>query len=147
MPLQIDPSWNIVQSFSAKHHVPCYRFYPNKLKGEGFFITCLQKNNGGSDRSLSSKQKPEMLSKNEIEIIKEWIDPNAQLYLFRHKEDIIVVPEGFENIVPLLQDHFYLRQVGITIGKLATTARKRNSSPSIPSPSVPFLTSQLQQYR
>ena len=40
--LSVDEAWNIVQSFTPKHHAACYRFYPDKLKGEGFFIAFLQ---------------------------------------------------------------------------------------------------------
>ena len=117
LPLQVDPSWNIVQSFSTKHQAPCYRFYPDKLKGEGFFLACLQKKDGGS-AAYSSKQKAERLSKNELQLIKNWIDPGLPLHLFRHKEDVMAVPAGFENIIPLLQDRLYLRQAGINVGKL-----------------------------
>ena len=35
-PLQLREEWNIVQTFSMQHKVPGYRFYPDKLKGEGF---------------------------------------------------------------------------------------------------------------
>ena len=47
-----------------------------------------------------------------------WIDPDIPLHLFRHKEDVIAVPQGFEGIIPLLQDRLYLRQAGVTAGKL-----------------------------
>ncbi len=43
--IKIDPSWEIVETKSLKHQVPGYRFYPYKLKGEGFFIACFQQRN------------------------------------------------------------------------------------------------------
>ncbi|HYE53462.1 MAG TPA: RNA methyltransferase, partial [Chitinophagaceae bacterium] len=116
--LAVDPSWNIVESFSPKHKVPCYRFYPDKVKGEGFFLACLQKNEGGQ-AVTTSRQKTEKLSKHELQWVNEWIVPGIPAHLFRHKDDIIAVPPGFETIIPLLQDRLYLRQAGITIGKIA----------------------------
>lgn len=121
LPLAIDESWNIVQSFTPQHKSACYRFYPDKLKGEGFFIACLQKN-AGAELSHSSKQKTPKLSKAEQQAVSGWIDPGAPLHLFRHKEDVIAVPQSFEPYIPLLQEQLYLRQAGITLGKLVNNA-------------------------
>lgn len=118
-PLQIDPLWNIVASHSPKHRIPCYRFYPDKVKGEGFFLACLEKKNGNGSNPYSIKKKTEKLSKNETSFVKEWIDADASLHLFRHKEDVIAVPANFDTIIPVLQEHLYLRQSGITVGKFA----------------------------
>ena len=44
--LTIKKEWNIVETQSMHHNLFGYRFYPDKLKGEGFFIACLQKKEG-----------------------------------------------------------------------------------------------------
>jgi NOL1/NOP2/fmu family ribosome biogenesis protein len=119
--LAVDDAWNIVQSFTSKHSAACYRFYPDKVKGEGFFIACLQKHDGG-DASYSTKQKSQKLSKSEQQAVSGWIDAAEGLHLFRHKEDVIAVPRSFEPFIPLLQDALYLRQAGITLGKLVNNA-------------------------
>lgn len=118
LPLTVDPDWGIVESYSTKHKVPCYRFYPDKVKGEGFFLACLQKEDGETEASYSARQKTERLSKNELQSVAGWIVPHAPVHLFRHKEDVIAVPQGFETVIPLLQERLYLRQAGITMGKL-----------------------------
>lgn len=117
--LNIDKDWNIVQSFTKKYNVPCYRFYPDKLKGEGFFLSCLRKTGGEEEAAYRSKQKTEKLSKTDQQAVAEWIEPGIPLHLFRHKDDVIAVPQGFEQLIPLLQERLYLRQAGITIGKMA----------------------------
>ncbi|HYF30825.1 MAG TPA: RNA methyltransferase [Chitinophagaceae bacterium] len=122
LPLSVDASWNIVESFSPKHHAACYRFYPDKLRGEGFFLTCLRKQEGNGTTGPATRQKAEKLSKPELELTQHWIDPAVPLHLFRHKEDVIAVPTGFEQIIPILQERLYLRQSGITVGKLGRTA-------------------------
>jgi 16S rRNA C967 or C1407 C5-methylase (RsmB/RsmF family)/NOL1/NOP2/fmu family ribosome biogenesis protein len=119
--LTIDEGWNIVPSFSQKHDAACYRFYPDKLKGEGFFLACLRKTDGDESK-LSPRQKTAKLTKAEAQAAASWIDPAASLHLFRHKEDVIAVPQGFEGIIPLLQERLYLRQAGITAGKLVNNA-------------------------
>lgn len=119
--LNIDESWNIVQSFTPKHKAACYRFYPNKLKGEGFFLACLQKKDG-EEAGYSWKQKTAKLAKSELQAMAAWIDTGTPFHLFRHKDDVIAVPPGFETIIPLLQDRLYLRQAGVTAGKLVNNA-------------------------
>ncbi|MGB8190563.1 MAG: RNA methyltransferase [Chitinophagaceae bacterium] len=122
--LAIDPQWNIIESFSLKHNVPCYRFYPDKIRGEGFFLSCLKKMDGNDDASRPSKQKSERLTKAEHEIVAGWIDTDhsrVPLHFFRHKEDVIAVPLSLEPAIPFLQQRLYLRQAGITIGKMART--------------------------
>lgn len=117
--LNIDKDWNIVSSLTKKYNVPCYRFYPDKLKGEGFFLSCLRKTDGQEEASYRSKLKTEKLSKTDQQAVTEWIEPGTPLHLFRHKDDVIAVPQGFEQLIPLLQERLYLRQAGITIGKMA----------------------------
>lgn len=119
--LRTDPEWNIVESFTSQQKAPCYRFYPDKVKGEGFFLACLRKTDGDGRAVHSSRQKTEKLSKTEVQVVNDWIDPSVPMQLFRHKEDIIAVPQGFESIIPILQERLYLRQSGITLGKLART--------------------------
>jgi 16S rRNA C967 or C1407 C5-methylase (RsmB/RsmF family)/NOL1/NOP2/fmu family ribosome biogenesis protein len=121
LPLKIDEDWNIVPSVTPKNKAACYRFYPDKLKGEGFFLACLQKH-GDEEAHLSSRQKTTKLSKQELQAVSGWIDPGAPLHLFRHKEDVIAVPQSFELLIPVLQDRLYLRQAGITLGKLVNNA-------------------------
>lgn len=117
--LAVDKEWGIVQSFTKKHGVPCYRFYPDKLQGEGFFLACLRRKDGEEETTFRNRQRTEKLSKADQQAVAEWITPGAPLYLFRHKEDVIAVPQNFEQLIPLLQERLYLRQAGITIGKLA----------------------------
>lgn len=42
--LNIEDAWNIIKSESPVHHANGYRFYPDKVKGEGFFIAVFKKN-------------------------------------------------------------------------------------------------------
>ena len=41
--LKIENEWNIVETHSSKKGAAGYRFYPHKLKGEGFYLSCFRK--------------------------------------------------------------------------------------------------------
>src|SRR6187401_1669759 len=54
--LIISPEWNIVQSDVG------YRLWPDKVKGEGFFIACFRKNDSNDEEIYLPKVKPERFS-------------------------------------------------------------------------------------
>jgi NOL1/NOP2/fmu family ribosome biogenesis protein len=71
--LSIKSEWGIVETTSAAGNKG-YRFWPDKVKGEGFFIACFKKEEGGEGASTKIKKKPEKLTKGETTIIEKWID-------------------------------------------------------------------------
>lgn len=62
--LQVEKDWNIIETSGCKGGWG-YRFYPDKLKGEGFFITCVRKQDGGefvypgNRRQGGDRQRPD----------------------------------------------------------------------------------------
>ena len=79
--LEIRNEWNIVESTSEGTGSYSYRFFPDKLKGEGFFLSCFRKTNEENEgrfklsklEKANNKEKPVLQSylKKEMEIIKE----------------------------------------------------------------------------
>src|SRR5690606_33451389 len=41
--IPVNPDWGIEQTVSVQHGCPGYRFYPHKLRGEGFFLAAFRK--------------------------------------------------------------------------------------------------------
>ncbi|MCK7553513.1 RsmB/NOP family class I SAM-dependent RNA methyltransferase [Chitinophaga sedimenti] len=56
LPLPIDPAWGIVTTKTGE--AEGYRFYPDQLKGEGFFITCFRKRTATSFIANKKKRRP-----------------------------------------------------------------------------------------
>ena len=54
LPLQIGEDWNIVRTNAKKSNAEGYRFYPDKLKGEGFFLACFKKQNSTNEPRIRS---------------------------------------------------------------------------------------------
>src|SRR5204863_4001888 len=77
---------NIVQSNGG------YRFWPDKVKGEGFFIACFRKKSDHDEESYLPKVKPEKFSNQELEILNKNINTNKLSFL-RHGEIIYAIPE------------------------------------------------------
>ena len=43
VPLSPDPAWKIVETNADQSGAHGYRFYPDKVRGEGFFLSVIQK--------------------------------------------------------------------------------------------------------
>jgi NOL1/NOP2/fmu family ribosome biogenesis protein len=112
--LTVESDWGIVEVESDKHKAYGYRFFADKVKGEGFFITALRKNEG-EDFSYSYPQL-QNAPKQEINIAREWIKKNEELFLFKPNEHIIAIPAQWQQHVALLQKNLYLRKAGVTVG-------------------------------
>ncbi len=116
--LDISPEWNIVETAGAGGTYG-YRFYPDKLDGEGFFIACLRKGDGGEFSAPRKKVLPEKLSRGEESRIREWVRPDEAVAFFRHQEQINALPELLIAELPLLQSACYLKRAGVPMGKLS----------------------------
>jgi NOL1/NOP2/fmu family ribosome biogenesis protein len=120
VPLNIDPSWGIVESMSKKNKCYGYRFYPDRLKGEGLFVAAMQKVDGDEVTNRYRKNTMDVPTKNEVSIVKNWIRPDANAIIVKHRDEVLAVPATCLAEIQLLQKNLYLKQVGITIGKLTT---------------------------
>lgn len=113
--LELKQEWNIVET-RGKKGAWGYRFYPDKLQGEGFFIACLRKTDGGAFTPKRKTNAPERISKKDQEIAQPYIRTDSPLFFFRHQEQIHALPANLAADLPILQSACYLRKAGITLG-------------------------------
>jgi 16S rRNA C967 or C1407 C5-methylase (RsmB/RsmF family)/NOL1/NOP2/fmu family ribosome biogenesis protein len=113
--LELDPGWNIVET-KGKNGAWGYRFYPHKLHGEGLFIACLRKTDGGSFVPPRKSSAPERISKKEQELLQPWVRQDTPLFFFRHQEQVHALPATLAADLPILQSACYLKKAGITLG-------------------------------
>ncbi len=120
LPLAIDTAWGIVETQSNKHQAYGYRFFPNKIKGEGFFISCFRKQDGGSSNLKPPKKSLlQKASKTETGIIQPWLQAGAPVQLWKQKEELLAFPQQLEKELLTIVDNVYVRRAGIAIGKIA----------------------------
>lgn len=121
LPLSTEPSWHIVATASEKHQLPGYRFFPDKLKGEGFFISCFRKESATAARSRKDPKQTlvQKLNKHEAAIVQPWLKPHHQLQLWKLGDRILAFPAAQENALLWLIGNLYVKQAGISVGKIA----------------------------
>lgn len=115
--LQVDTAWHIVESQSEKGGYG-YRFYPDKLEGEGFFIAAVRKQDGGAFTYPKSKRQGiEKLSRKDVDALKGWVKEMEALSFFRHEETVRALPAALTEDLSYLQSFCYLKKAGVLLGK------------------------------
>lgn len=118
LPVNCNPQkdWNIIESLSPKNNAYGYRFYPDKIKGEGFFIAAFIKKDG-SDFYLPQTNLP-TATKQEIAAFEPWVNDSSPLHFFNQKETILALPKRLQQDVAFLQKQLYIKQAGISLGTI-----------------------------
>lgn len=110
-PLLIDSSWNIVQSEGG------YRFWPDKAKGEGFFLSCFKKEGQATSNSYKIKTKAETLTRKESEIVYKWMEEDCW-NLIKHQQTVYAWPTNLSQDFNLLLNQLRVIYSGTIIGEL-----------------------------
>lgn len=110
-PLRIDPSWGITESAGG------YRFWPDKVKGEGFFIACFEKTEETNEVAIKTKNKIDLATKKETELTSEWIQPD-DLRFVKHQQTVYAWPEPLVNDFNWLLQQLKVVYSGIKVGEL-----------------------------
>lgn len=116
--LRLEEEWNIVESVSPEQHAPGYRFYPNKLKGEGFFIAAFKKEPGSVSDQKSPKNKFQSLSAKDTAIVLPYIEDMSTLDLITWNDEILALPANRFYDLSRLQSALYLKKAGVRAGTI-----------------------------
>lgn len=116
--IPIPASWNIVTTESAIHHAIGYRFYPDQVKGEGFFISIFQKIEDTSNYYSTAHFNFTPLTKNEINVIQNHFELPQGYQLISHQSECIAIPSKYENELRILLSHWYVKKMGMSIGEI-----------------------------
>ncbi len=114
--LSVDSDWGVIETVTGSDNFG-YRFFPDKVDGEGFFITVLKKTDGVRYKNNYSTPIASA-TKNEIAAAETLIKNDQGLFFFKQNENIIAVQPQWKQEISALQQHLYLRKAGIAIGAL-----------------------------
>jgi len=114
--IQVPVEWNIVETISPNNKAFGYRFYPDKVKGEGFFIAAFEKQDGSAFFIPNSKLA--LPAKTEESLWQDWLNKSEELLLFKQKDATIAITAVWQNDIAFLQKHLYIKSAGILLGNL-----------------------------
>ncbi len=110
LPVTIDDSWGITSTDGG------YRFYPHKIKGEGFFISVLRKTTEEQVVKIKSGKLAEKASK-EQQGLKEYIRQDTDFKIISHIEKFIFIQQNFVDEFSFLAKKLRVLHFGTTIGE------------------------------
>lgn len=113
--IPMDTSWGIEETKSPRHKCYGYRFYPNRLKGEGFFISCFVKT--AAQHTFNRRKVKNDKKTFDKSIIKNWLSTDVNFLPINFKDDVLIIPERNELDFRSIQQVLYLKKAGTTVGK------------------------------
>ena len=125
--LKLDESWGIVETVSERSGLFGYRFYPDKVKGEGFFIAAFKKpcietvNEIKSHPSATLRTKvktKQVITAKEIETLKPFLLNADDFFYIKQNEAVIALPLYFENDLAIIQAALYIKKAGVKLGTI-----------------------------
>ncbi|MBW7844952.1 MAG: hypothetical protein H3C45_04775 [Bacteroidia bacterium] len=91
-----------------------YRFYPHKVKGEGFFIACLQKRADDATNTIKNKTTP---TKQKATIdVANWVSHSEQFVFTQHKDEIYAYPLNLNETINFLKTKLNIPTAGLHVG-------------------------------
>jgi NOL1/NOP2/sun family putative RNA methylase len=117
--LNISPEWNVVETESDKFHSKGYRFFPDKTRGEGFFVACFRKKDSGEDNSSTYKKKKLVrATASEIKVIEKWIEKPDRFNYYHLDQDIFAFPRALSSELEIIHANLYTKKAGVMIGRI-----------------------------
>lgn len=113
--LQIPSAWGIVETDGG------YRFFPHRVRGEGFFIALFRKKEAEADRKAipSGFKNIHALAKNAWSVVLPWLHPEIPVKLFQTPAgEILALPAALESNFLMLDKALKNKWFGVNIGEI-----------------------------
>ncbi len=112
--ISIPDDWGVVKTLSDKNAGYGYRFYPDRLKGEGFFCSVFQKTHTTSTDVRHSNLQQQQPFKRTGDL-HEWVKPE-HLSVFNEDGILLALHEKNADMRNVLKQGLRLRKSGIKLG-------------------------------
>lgn len=109
--------WGIEQTTSDSRSAYGYRFYPHKVKGEGFFVACFIKNEETSAPQIK-RARDSKLTAVELATLPGWLEEPANHRFLSVNDEYFAVCESHVADYQFLQSNLYLKKSGVRLGKI-----------------------------
>jgi NOL1/NOP2/sun family putative RNA methylase len=117
--LTTDQFKGITETYAGEF--PCYRFYPHKMKGEGFFISLIRKK-GGKDsfRGKTDKKQNLSASNSDSNLALPLLNKENQAIL-SFEDSLLAFPKSLLNDLLLIKQYLRIVHAGIQLGQVINT--------------------------
>lgn len=97
LPVKVHDDWGIIEVNDGP--VRGYRFMPHRLKGEGFFIAVIRKNDPDDEQVIRRNQKAFMPAPRGLAAeVSQWLDP-GDYQIIQRNDTIQMLPAAWSNVI------------------------------------------------
>lgn len=114
--LNLKESWSI--SVSETNGFPAYRFYPHKVKGEGFFISVVRKMEGESLFTIKPDRKNIQLASKQEEDSARTLIRDEDQEILRFEDTLLAFPGNLINELKAVRQSLRIVHAGVKIGQI-----------------------------
>ncbi len=108
----------IIETISPKKKAYGYRFYPDKVKTEGFYIAAFKNSCSKEQYHKEKRNKDTGITGTAAEIVKPYLK-NAEEYAFiEQQETIIAFPKQLFSFLLEIKKNLYIKKAGIAMGSV-----------------------------
>jgi 16S rRNA C967 or C1407 C5-methylase (RsmB/RsmF family)/NOL1/NOP2/fmu family ribosome biogenesis protein len=117
--LQVDPAWHIAETTGQTGGYG-YRFFPDKLKGEGFFLAAWRKK-GGNGFHYPRSRGPALArpSRQDEDQARAFVDRRPPLTFFKQDDNLCCIPAEFGEDLAFLRANAHIKSAGVQAGRPA----------------------------
>ncbi len=113
--LKLQEAWGIVETASPETKAAGYRFFPDKVKGEGFYLAAFKKGTAAAQTKLKGARLDRGTAK-EKEIIKPWLKSDDVELLKHHS--LYALPTTLVERYTLVKEALNVQYAGVAIGEV-----------------------------
>ncbi|QCR21922.1 rRNA methyltransferase [Pontibacter sp. SGAir0037] len=117
--LTLDPDWGIVAT--NQNGINGYRFYPHRVKGEGFFMAVVRKSGLHEPAIGKAKKKKYKLTaagKKEKTLVENWLVEADNFEILQYGEVISAIPQAIFEAVDDIYQKLYVIYAGTEIAEV-----------------------------
>ena len=112
--LKMSDKWGITVTDAGGF--PCYRFYPHKVSGEGFFIAVVRKTKGNDLAKLKKKKENPLLASKTEKVIARKLFDDENLEVLRFEDSLLAFPSCHLSHLLQIKTNLRILHAGIKIG-------------------------------
>jgi NOL1/NOP2/fmu family ribosome biogenesis protein len=113
--LKMEEGWGIIETTSSNAHAAGYRFFPDKVKGEGFYLSCFRKKSSSGQTKLKTARL-EKASAKEKSIVSRWLkDGNMEILNYPY---LYALPAAFIDDYCVIKHYLNVQYAGVAVGEV-----------------------------
>jgi len=116
IPLSLEEAWGVEPI--QKEKAIGYRCFPHMVKGEGFFISVLQKKSNSGEVRVKSKRRFNLASKKITESLQSWMVNVGQLNYIQQDNLLIAIPSKQFEDIQFLSEHLNIVTKGTAVAEV-----------------------------